>query len=160
MATFEKLLKDGLVTPVVLKLRRGQFYERKLYALPECVDWMKTIPHMATGRIASDMTPQEQFVERVRQWLAGEHMEDDRRFHDMRPKDHHVWELKTSDLRIFGWMYRPRQFIAARGGFADDFKGQTRTKSYDQEKNLVVKLRNDLPLDGDKFVTGEFHELI
>src|SRR5205814_10087750 len=106
MATLDSLLHDQrLLTRVVLKLPRGQFHERKFYAYRECIEWMKQVPTMNTGRVASEFTPQEQLVERLRQWMAGHPMEYGRMFHDMEPSTDDVWEIKTADLRIFGWMY-------------------------------------------------------
>ena len=161
MATFDSILNEQkLLTRVVLKLARGQFHERKVYAYPECIDWMRQVPKMTTGRVASDFTPQEQLVERLRQWMAGEPMEHGPMFHDMDPRTDDVWEMKTADLRIFGWMYKPREFIAVRGGYADDYKEPTKTKNYADDRREVVRVRDALPLDGAKFVRGNFNELV
>lgn len=81
-------------------------------------------------------------------------------FHDMDPAADEVWEMKTEDLRIFGWMYKPREFIAVQGGYADDYKKPTKSKNYADDRRDVVKARDALPLDGDKFVGGRFHELV
>jgi hypothetical protein len=161
MATFPTLLKEKRLIPVVVRLRSGQFPERKIYAFPECVEWMRReVPKMSTGRIGSHFTPQEQLVERFRQWIAGEPMQYGPWFHDMEPSTDDVWELKTADLRIFGWMYLRRQFIAVRGGYADDYKEPTKTKNYADERREVVKARDALPLDGEKLVRGSFDGLV
>jgi hypothetical protein len=161
MATFDSLLNEQkLLTRVTLRLPTGQFHERKMYAYPECVEWMRQVPTMTTGRVASDFTPQEQLVERLRQWMAGDRMEYGRMFHDMEPQADDVWEMKTADLRLFGWMYRRREFIAVRGGYADDYKEPTKTKNYADERREVIKARDALPLDGDKYVKGNFDELV
>ena len=160
MSTFDSLLRDKKLIHVTLRLARGQFHERKIYAYPECVDWMRQVSKMTTGRLASDFTPQEQLVQRLRQWMAGDRMEYGRMFHDMEPSTDDVWEMKTADLRIFGWMYRPREFIAVRGGYADDYKEPTKTKNYADDRREVIKARDTLPLDGDKFVKGDFNGLV
>lgn len=161
MATFDNLLNEQkLLTRVVLKLPRGQFHDRKIYAYPECIEWMRRVPTMVTGRVASDFTPQEQLVERFRQWMSGQPMEYGRMFHDMEPRTDNVWEMKTADLRIFGWMYKPREFIAVRGGYTDDYKEPTKAKNYADDRREVVKARDALPLDGDRFVSGDFDELV
>jgi hypothetical protein len=161
MATFVSIVEEQkLLIPVRLKLPRKQFPERKFYAYPECIEWMKQVPQMKTGRVASDFTPHEQLVERLRQWIAGDPMEYGRMFHDMDPRTDDVWEMKTADLRIFGWMYKPREFIAVRGGYADDYKEPTKTKNYADDRRAVVEARNALPLDVDKSVRGRFDELV
>ncbi|WP_316169057.1 MULTISPECIES: hypothetical protein [unclassified Bradyrhizobium] len=161
MTTFDKLLSDKLLIPVGLKLRRGQFPERKFFAFPECIAWMRDeVPQMTTGRVASDFTPHEQMVLRLRQWIAGDPMTYGPMFHDMDPTEHGVWEMKTADLRIFGWIYKPKQFIAVRGGYADDYKEPTKKKSYADDRREVIKARDALPLDGEKFATGDFNGLV
>jgi len=160
MATFEKLIEDRLLIPVAPKLPHGQFHERKFFAFPECVEWMKTVKTMKTGRVQSDFTPLEQLVERLRQWISGEQMIYDRMLHDMWPGSDNVWEMKTADLRIFGWIYRKGQFIAVNGGFADDYKEPTKSKNYGDDRRAVITARKALPLDGEKFITGSFDELL
>jgi hypothetical protein len=160
MATFDSLKGKELI-PVILRLPRGQFHERKVFAYPDCVRWMRDeVPKMRTGRVASDFTPHEQLVERLRQWMSGDPMEYGRMFHDMDPSTDDVWEMKTADLRLFGWMYRRRKFIAVRGGYADDYKEPTKIKNYADERREVVKARDALPLDDPKLARGKFHELV
>lgn len=69
-------------------------------------------------------------------------------------------KLQTADLRIFGWMYQPHKFIAVCGGYADDYKEPTKTKFYADDRRAVVTARDALPLDGDKFVTGAYDDLV
>jgi hypothetical protein len=161
MATFAKLLEERRIIRITVPLPRGKFPERKLYAYPECLEWARTnIPQMVTGRVASDFSPKEQITLRLQQWIAGDPMEYGRMFHDMDPNTDGVWEMKTADLRLFGWMYRPREFIAVGGGYADDYKEPTKTKDYADDRRVVIAARNALPLDGQKFVTGDFDELV
>ena len=90
-------------------------------------------------------------------------MERGRAFSDLRPRHHSVWEMKTPDLRIFGWIYRPRVFVAAFVGFADDYKeqnGQPPKESYDVARDRVVWLRGTLDLDAPLFVTGDYDAIV
>lgn len=163
MATLTKLVEDKLLIRVTVPLGRRQFHERKIYAFPDCLVWMRDdVPKMVTGRVASAFTPSEQLIERLRQWIAGDPMVFGRMFRDMEyPKDiDGVWELKTADLRIFGWMYRPKEFVAVRGGYTDDYKEPTKIRNYADDKREVAKARDSLPLDGDKYVTGNFDEIV
>ncbi len=115
---------------------------------------------MITGRVRSDDTPAEQLITRLLQWITGKSMARGRMFQNMKPYSDEVWELKTADLRIFGWMYRPRKFIAVCGGYADDYKEPTKIKNYEDDRDAVIKARDELPLDGDKFTRGKFDELV
>ncbi len=76
------------------------------------------------------------------------------------PRDNDVWELKTDDLRLFGWMYQPKKFIVASHGYADDYKVPTKTKDYADDVRAVMEARQALPLDGPKFVKGKFDDLV
>lgn len=162
MATFEKILGDKIITDVTIRLPPGKSYERKLYAYPDCLKWMKqVIPTLVTGREKSAVPPRDQFIFRLRQWLSGDPIQKGPMFRELRyPTDHDVWELKTTDLRIFGWMYRPRQFIAFSGGYTDDYKDPTKIKDYADDVRAVAAAREALPLDGPKFVRGDFHDLV
>jgi hypothetical protein len=161
MTTFDRLLQSKNLIRVTRQLPRGQFHERRFYAYPDCLEWMKSeVPQLTTGRAQSAFTPLEQLMERLRQWMAGDAMRYGPWFHDMTPKSDHVWELKTDDLRIFGWMYQPCAFIAVRGGQADDYKEPTKIKNYADERREVIKARDTLPLDGKKFAEGEFDDLV
>lgn len=161
MATFDKLLEDGKIIRVTLKLGHGQFNDRKLYAYPECLEWMKTtVPQMVTGLCKSEFSPKEQLIRRLLDWITGKPMAQGRMFQNMKPHAEGVWELKTVDLRIFGWLYRPREFIAVCGGYTDDYKEPTKTKFYGDDKKTVLSARDALPLDGQKFATGAFNDLV
>src|SRR5690606_40181291 len=64
-------------------------------------------------------------------------------FKDLMPRSDEVWELKTADLRIFGWLYRPRKFIAVVGGYADDYKGAHNKQNYEDAKRKVLRCRSE-----------------
>lgn len=161
MATFNKLLQEKRIVRVTLRLGRGQFNDRELYAYPDCLDWMRVeVPKMVTGRVQSSLAPKEQLINRLLQWITGKPMVRGRMFQDLLPQGDAVWELKTADLRIFGWIYRPRKFIAVRGGYAADYKEPTKIKFYGDDRRAVVEARDVLPLDGEKFVMGDYDELV
>ncbi len=85
-------------------------------------------------------------------------------FKDLMPKDAETWEMKTVDLRVFGWIYKPKIFIAVFGDYADLYKGKNKSvkpiASYARAVNRVVRAREMLDLDEPKFVTGVYDELV
>jgi hypothetical protein len=90
-------------------------------------------------------------------------MRQSRAFGIMQPPTASVWEMKTADLRIFGWMHKPKCFVAVFGGFADDYKSQNGNppkESYREAMDRVVWLRDHLNLDSPKFVTGDYDALV
>jgi len=76
------------------------------------------------------------------------------------PPDSDTWELKTDDLRLFGWMYRPKVFIIASHGYTDHYKEPTKIKNYADDVRAVIEARDALTLDEPKLVRGRFDELI
>jgi hypothetical protein len=162
MATFEKILEERILVPVKIRLGRGHFYERELYAYPSCLQSLKEIvPTLTTGRINSAQTPAEQLIMRLQQWLSGAEIKKGPMFKEMDyPRENDVWEMKTDDLRLFGWMYRPKKFIIAAYGYTDHYKEPTKIKNYADDVRAVMEARDALPLDGPKLVKGEFDDLV
>ncbi len=93
-------------------------------------------------------------------WIAGKEIIYDRIFKDLMPMKDEVWEMKTADTRVFGWIYRPRIFIAVFGDYADLYKGKMRKASYEAAKQRVLKHRDNLDLDAPKFTSGVFDDLV
>ena len=60
-----------------------------------------------------------------------------------------MWEIKTADVRVFGWFYRQDQFIALVGDEAWRVKEYKLVRGYTDE---VVKYREGLNLDEPKYV--------
>ena len=90
-------------------------------------------------------------------------MAHSRAFSNLKPTKHGVWEMKTADLRIFGWLWRPKIFIAAFAGLADDYKsqeGKPPRESYDEARDRVVWIRDRLDLDPPAYVTGDYNGLV
>ncbi|MGA2817363.1 MAG: hypothetical protein ABSE67_13885 [Xanthobacteraceae bacterium] len=105
-------------------------------------------------------TPSEQVDNVLYRWISGKDIIYSRQFQDLMPMADEVWEMKTADIRIFGWMYQPRKFIAVFGDYADLYKGRNKTRSYDDARGKVVRERDNLDLDQPKFVSGTFDELV
>jgi hypothetical protein len=162
MATFEKILEDRILLPVKVRLGRGQFYDRKMYAYPGSLKWMREIvPTLVSGRLNSAQTPAQQLILRLQQWLSGAPINKGPMFQEMKyPKDNDVWELKTDDLRLFGWMHQPKIFIVAAHGYTDDYKDPTKIKDYADDVRAVMRSRDAFPLDHPKFVKGDFYDLV
>lgn len=161
MATLASL---PTVTRIFVPLGRREFDEREFYALPSFMLFLQQIlPGLSTGILAAKESPSDQMNTVLRKWNTGKPMAQGRAFAIMRPTPKFVWEMKTADLRIFGWVYRPKVFIGAFAGFADDYKkqnGQPPKESYDAARNRVLWIRDHLNLDPPLFATGNYDALI
>ena len=62
-----------------------------------------------------------------------------------------IWELKTPDLRVFGWFHVRDCFIAVSGQLTQTIKEHN---LYRGLANEAVHLRDRLDLDNPKFVAG------
>jgi hypothetical protein len=161
MTTLDKI---PTVTKIDLPLGRGGFEERKFYALPAFMnDLTNVVPTLQTGRLNAPQTPLDQLDDILHRWITGKPMRYGRWLNDLSPQASETWEMKTADLRIFGWIYRPKVFIGAFIGFADDYKrhkNQPAKESYDDARERVVEIRNRLDLDPPKFTAGVFDALV
>ena len=64
-----------------------------------------------------------------------------------------VWELKTADVRLFGWFHKKDCFIAAVADTADRIKTHKLYEGYGRIE--VINFRKALDLDDPKFIPGD-----
>jgi hypothetical protein len=123
--------------------------------------WLRTdLDSLVQGRLKAADTPKEQLYNWLRRWITGKSIRYDTMFKDLMPMKDEVWEAKTVDLRIFGWMYRPRIFIASLPDYADLYKGKNASKSYADARDKVKTERNNIELDEPKHEAGTFDYLV
>lgn len=163
MATLHILIgrSPAALHKIEVPLGRGEQPERLVYGFPEFVRWIKEdLPALETGRLKAADKPEEQLDNILYRWIAGKEVSYGRMFKDLMPGPEEIWELKTADLRVFGWMYKPRVFIAVFGDYADLYKGRNPVASYTSARTKVKNARNILDIDEPKFATGSFDDLV
>ena len=161
MATLDTLVVDQKLHRITVPLGRKESHERLIYGSPEALRWMREdVPVMTTGRLRAAQTPFEQLDSILHRWTAGYPIRYRTHLFDLMPGSDETWELKTVDLRIFGWIYRPQIFIAVCGGYADWYKPPDKKLNYEDDRRLILRERAALDLDEPKFVKGMFHELV
>jgi hypothetical protein len=162
MATLATLSEpDGPLTAIRVPLKRGVQPLRCFYACPEFMGTLTgDFRGWTTGRLKAELSPQEQFDIILKKWIGGERMIYQRMIQDLRPLKDEVWEIKTIDLRIFGWIYRPCIFIAVLLEYADWYKTPTKRCTYDDARKRVLAQRERLDIDEPKYATGEFGALV
>lgn len=162
MATITTLSgPDGPLSGIVVPLPVGVLPERSFYG---CGEFMETfageLPRWTTGRLKAAQTPAEQMDDILEKWIRGKKIRYGKMFQDLMPGTDEVWELKTADLRIFGWIYRPKVFIAARLGYADLYKPPNPRLSYEDARKFVMDVRQKLDIDPPKFTGGNYDALV
>jgi hypothetical protein len=154
-------MRSEALRRVVVPLNRDDQHHRLMYGFPRFITWLtQELPSLQAGRMRSSDTPYEQVDNIIYRWIAGKEIIYDRMFKDLMPMIEEVWELKTVDTRIFGWMYRPRIFIAVFGDYADLYKGRNVSATYVSARNQVKDARAGLDIDEPKFATGHFDDLV
>ena len=161
MATLTMLLDNEVLNEILVPLYPRESVQRRIYGFPEVTEWMMNVlPGLVTGRMRDTEAPSAQMDTILRKWISGKPIRYRSMFKDMEPYPDQVWELKTNDIRIFGWMYRPKEFIAVFPDYADDYKEPTRTKSYFDAARKVVRARDNLDLHEPKIAMGTFDDLV
>ena len=124
-----------------------------LHAGPKLVAWIQDdLPDLeSTWKI--EQSPAEQLDDLMQVFCSGEPLTVGWQFKSLVHLADGVWELKTADLRIFGWFHQKDCFIAVIADTAD------RTKQYKlyapYARVEVVGFRDALDLDPPKFVPGD-----
>ena len=130
-----------------------------MYAFPHVIEWLENDlptlePKLSEGRIhelGGVQSPKEQLYDLIHDFLVGEDMDVYEKSHCMEPDDVWVWELKTIDIRLFGWFYRRRVFIIANIDSA--FKCKL-NRLYAGYRDDTERRRCKLDLDEPKFCSG------
>jgi hypothetical protein len=143
---------DGALCRYEPELDYGQQELRLFYVLPRLAEWMeRTLPTLASTWNIQE-SPLEQLDASLAFFCAGEPLACDHRFKPLNALGEGVWELKTADLRIFGWFPRKDCFIATDAALTRDVKGSKLYRPYAEQ---AVRFRDRLGLDEPKFVPGE-----
>jgi hypothetical protein len=154
MATVAMLASEGQLVRIGGGLDSREQPLRLLYAFPHVAEWLKaTLPTERPFYPDTDMTPIEQVDDLFHDFVSGEDMDYYYRCHFMTPLVEGVWELKTLDVRMFGWAHVRCAFVIA------NIDAMARVKSlglYTGYRDDTIRRRNLLPLDEPKFVKGGY----
>jgi hypothetical protein len=157
MATLTKLVAAGVVVRINVELD-GKLTWRELYAYPAggqphyAIDWItETLPKLASSAIGAEDTPEEQLYGLLALYATGERLNLGEMYKPLQPHAAGVWELRTVDVRIFGWFHRRDCFIAV---FADETERCHKHRLHAGYRREVVRLRDAIDLDIPKFIVG------
>ena len=160
MATFNKLVELGQLVKIEVRLDPDILPQRMIYALPSVIGWLRSdLPALVAEWEEGSQSPIEQVDYRFSQFIAGENISFWQAMHIMRPADgtHHIWELKTKDVRFFGWFYQKDVFVIAQ---AASTKLVKQNNLYPGMRDVCVQLRERLDLDEPKVVVGGYSDVV
>jgi hypothetical protein len=126
---------------------------RCIYVSPRLKTWIENDLLTLESTWKIELTPQEQlqaFVEEA--FCPGAPLTYDWHFKPLTHIRDGIWELKTADLRMFGWFYVKDCFIGSAANLTNTIKRLNLYKPYVEE---AVRFRDALDLNNPKFVSGD-----
>ncbi|WP_432814110.1 hypothetical protein [Sphingorhabdus sp.] len=153
MATLLNLAQSGEVIKVdpVLGLRELEL--RRIYLLPRAHKWLvEVLPETDSDRNIEE-TPSEQLDALFYEFCSGQALPVGRTFKALVHLGDGVWELKTADVRLFGWFTQRDCFVVS--DCDSKYNLIQRRSMYRGYCEQAVRLRDNLALDEPKFVTGD-----
>lgn len=152
MTTIPDLVASGTIVKIDVELGPHEQPLRLLYGTPQFVGWLQEIlAGAAPEQRLGHLTPAQQLDDIFYSFLSGAPLVFNRQFRAIRAEDHAVWELKTPDLRIFGWFMAKDCFVAVFGNWADTIKDHDLYRGY---RIAIRRLRRELGLEATLCVKG------
>lgn len=150
MATLAILERQGVLHRYETDLERDEQPERLLYCTQGFLGWFEDVlPSLVKDR--GTLKPYEQVDRALREFVTGRPLAYDQGLKVLNPVTHGVWELKTIDVRIFGWFAARNTFVAVNGAMRSTLVPASRYTPFIDEARHV---RDSLDLDELKFLSG------
>jgi hypothetical protein len=152
MATLIELDKQGDLHKLnALELHVQEF--REIYVSPDLFRWIRDVLPKMHSSWGLELSPLEQFVALVEIFCSGERITYGTQFKPLTHIVDGIWELKTDDLRVFGWFPRRDCFV---GAVADDATKIKKHGLYRGYANVTTRRFLDaLNLDNPKCILGD-----
>lgn len=151
MATLLELVGRGELLKLDPQLEPNEQEWRSIYVLPDAGRRIRTDILTWTSQWEITVSPVQQLDSLAEIFCAGETLTFERIFKPLVHLGDGVWELKTPDLRLFGWFPAKDCFVGAFLDNAFNVKTYNLYRGYVEE---TVRLRNQLDLNEPKFVPG------
>ncbi|WP_306046100.1 hypothetical protein [Nioella sp. MMSF_3534] len=160
MATLVELCESGELVQLEVPLAAHELPMRRLFAIPSFVRWLEeSLGDIEHDDLYSDQTPLEQVDSLFFEYISGAVFSTDRRFKKLSSTpDHGIWELKSDDVRIFGWIPEKDAYVCCFGDSADRVKLLNTYGRYIAQSAFV---RDNINLDEPKCVmSSEYDDVI
>lgn len=153
MATIHNLARALGFETLVTELDHDEFEERTLYATADVLAWLANDFAAVEQTYDAELSPEEQLETLVHRFITGAVLEYWYDLHILRESVNGVWELKTNDLRFFGWFPTYNCFVICK------IEPMVRCKEFpalvNAIRNEVIRFRDGLDLDEPRFVAGD-----
>lgn len=151
--TIAKLVETGAIIKIDVDLGPREQPMRLLYGTPDFIRWVERLllPGAEPAVRLGEATVTEQLDNLFYTFLSGRRLIPMRQFRVVRAEARPVWELKTPDLRIFGWFMKKDCFVGVFGEWADKVKDHDLYRGY---RIAIRRLRRELDVDVALCVEG------
>jgi hypothetical protein len=151
MATLIELDRDSKLFRLDPQLEPNEQEWRSIYLSPTLKKWMADDLPALTSTWKVETNPIQQLDALVDEFCSGATLCYGPQFHPIEHVEDGIWQLKTADLRIFGWFHVKDCFVGWRTGLADFIKDHDLYHGFAGE---TARFRSQLDLDKPKFVPG------
>lgn len=151
MATLQELVDSDILHAIDPNLPAGSMPNRLMYASDRLKTWLENVLIGLGSTWQIELSPSEQAADLIELFCSGEELHVGHHFKCLQPTTDGVWELKTPDLRIFGWFAFHDTFIGHCADTADRIKLHALYNGYIGE---VDRFRAALDLNPPKFIAG------
>jgi len=152
MPTIADLVDSGAIVKIDVDLAPRDQPLRLLYGTPQFIAWLRDVLDGAQpSRQLGHTSIAEQIDDLFYSFLSGEQLIFTKQFRVVRAEENAVWELKTPDIRIFGWFMAKDCFVAVFGNWADTIKDHDLYRGY---RIAIRRLRRELGIDATLCVKG------
>lgn len=151
MATISSLAAKGELTEYEPTLGRFEFADRRIYLHPRVVDWAKVELSSLEPINEHDLSPRIQFAAMLKHFITGKPMHVPTQIRRMKPHGNDVWELKSPDIRIFGFFHRKNLFVGLNANSTYTVKLHNLYAGY---LGSVARERELFDLDEPKWIQG------
>ena len=159
MPTPDEAVAEGHLHKITGVLSPAEQEMRLIYATPRAVQWMEeNLEHLdADGYYDHAPSPTQQADDLFYSFISGDDLQNDWPPHVMQPSETGVWELRTADLRFFGWFWRQGVFIVSAVDQAARCKQYSLYAGYRDQ--CIWDVRN-FGFDDPPFVNGELADVL
>lgn len=127
----------------------GQQEFRCILCSPKLRAWIEQELPALSSTLGVELNPLEQFFSIAQLFCSDEPLTIGDHFKPLHCRGQGVWELRTPDLRIFGWFPLKDHFVGVVANDATYIKDHGLYEGYIGE---VVRFRKNLDLDEPKFI--------
>jgi hypothetical protein len=152
MATLLELLNQGELFRFDPMLGWNEMEMRRIFLLSEARNWLEEKLPTAEATWQIEVNPAEQLDALVYEFCSGKPLQVGTRFKSLVHLGDGIWELKTADLRLFGWFVRKDHFVVSDCDHTDRIKRVNLYRGYCEQ---AVRRREALNLDEPKYIGGD-----